>query len=562
MAMESTGVEAATSSVAISTAKDVQVSSVEETKTTVSTTASTTSTEEIQQAEEVVVEESSSSLTGEAEELESESSTTLSSTPPKASNSKKWYLPKVPSLLKKASFASAENGSAPPPPPPPEPVGEDEELPHSDGELRSLTEQPPERPTVAARLRGISIDQARSLVGKIGFRSQSSMSSTTTESPRNSIDGAPAQTQRRSILGGFSGSATTNVPSPRSDPNLKARRGACVATKFGTGTVLDIRLDDGFYIVQLVPKSVAFLREEMIYREIKAIVGERVKTRWGLATVEQYYADEDMYNIALDWRWDDDHVWRMKATTKKFEKINRSMSIVQNTKNKIFTGVSTIRESASYGYANVAAKINTTASTYKPAPRSQSVHSPTPPLTQLVPKLKATHSGPLGKALTPYGLCTVLTVRPDQFFVVETKCGATGYLHADSVKLLHRRTNFAVGERVKTPYGLGEVVVYRDEDEVYEVKLETLAEGSAMPPMLYISDLSAETMMLPASANGANYARLSSIFTMTRNSMYSASATVKASASGGLTTLSNVKSKVSTMAAAKMTYVQYPLGFD
>ncbi|KAJ0405428.1 hypothetical protein P43SY_005047 [Pythium insidiosum] len=446
------------------------------------------------------------------------------------------YLPKVPTYLLqkkdgKDAGSSSRRSSGCDAPHDSEPVDELGEMPTL--AKSASTASTSSSTSAVSRLRGLSLDQnafANSLARKFsGFRQSSTASDS---SPRVSIDGS-----RRSLTG--------QSLSPNQDPNAKARRGACVATSFGTGIVLDIRPDDGFYVVELVPKSVAYLREENIIREIKAVVGERVKTRWGLATVEQYYVDEDMYSIALDWRWDDDHVWRMKATTKKFEKINRGSSIVQHTKNRIFEGYSTIRESASFGYANVAAKINTTASTYK---------------SRAGPGEDSGHQQHLGKVMTPYGVCSVVEVRADQFFVVRTKCGATAYLNADSVKMLHRRTHFAAGDRVKTPYGVGEVVEYRDEDEMYEVKLEVTTSLGASPPTLFISDVHAETMMAPANA-GQNYnARLSSIFNMTRNSMVSASATVKASASGGLNTLSNVKAKVSTMAAIKMTKVKFQKG--
>lgn len=165
----------------------------------------------------------------------------------------------------------------------------------------------------------------------------------------------------------------------------------------------------------------------------------------------------------------------------------------------------------------------------------------------------------LGKALTPFGIGTILEVRPDKFFVVKTPCGATGYLHADSVKLLQRRTHFAPGDRVKTPYGLGEIYNFREEDETYEIKLELPFSSTSTAPTLYISDAHAETQLSFAANSGGQNNRLSSIFTLTRNSVYtagatvySAGATVKASATGGLTTLSTVKAKVSTMAAVKL----------
>lgn len=154
-------------------------------------------------------------------------------------------------------------------------------------------------------------------------------------------------------------------------------------------------------------------------------------------------------------------------------------------------------------------------------------------------------------------------MRPDQFFVVQTKCGATAYLHADSVKLLQRRTHFAAGDRVKTIFGRGEIVDYREQDEIYEIKLD--ANDASTPATLFMSDHHAETMLSYGSSSYNN--RLSSIFTLTRNSVYSASATVKASATGGLTNvrasatggLTTVKAKMSTMAAYKTMYVSSSL---
>lgn len=174
------------------------------------------------------------------------------------------------------------------------------------------------------------------------------------------------------------------------------------------------------------------------------------------------------------------------------------------------------------------------------------------------PSHRRTASQPsLGKALTPFGVCSVLEIRADKVFVLLTPSGATAFLHADSVKLQQqRRTHFAVGDRVKTPYGLGEVVSFRDVDETYEVKLELPTPSSALAPTLYISDAHAETLLAFASSSGTPNNRLSSILTLTRNSMVSAGATVKASATGGLTTLSTVKAKVSTMAAVKLACVQ------
>ncbi|RLN37673.1 hypothetical protein BBJ28_00001933 [Nothophytophthora sp. Chile5] len=417
-----------------------------------------------------------------------------------------------------------------------EPVPDNQEL-HD--ELGELPDFPSERrshdgvmpaPSAAAvaaaalRRRGMSIEQtATSLYRKMSVRQNS----------------APESQEATAATTSLTGSTDGDSPSPRSDPALKARRGQCVATAFGTGTVLDVRLEDGFYVVQLVPKSVAYLREDAIIREIKSVVGERVKTRWGLATVEQYYVDEDMYSIALDWRWDDEHVWRMKATTKKFEKLHPRGTLIQSTKNRLFEGYSSLRGSTSVGYANVVAKLNTSKSSFATAGKPQ----------------ETTQQTPLGKALTPFGVCVVLEMRAsDQFFVLQTPCGATAYLNADSVRMLRRRTHFADGERVKTPYGLGHVLRFRDADEMYEVQLDA-PEIAAQAPMLFLSDLHAETALThaPATSGRDASARLSTIFSLTRTSVFNASESVRASAASNLPTLSSVKAKVSTMATIKMT---------
>ncbi|KAG7400376.1 hypothetical protein PHYBOEH_005964 [Phytophthora boehmeriae] len=402
------------------------------------------------------------------------------------------------------------------------------ELPDFPGERRShdgVVPAPSAASAAAAALRrrGMSIEQtAKSLYGRMSVRQNSAPE--------------PSNTNKTSLTD----SPSSSTPSPRSDPTLKARRGQCVATTFGTGTVLDVRLEDGFYVVQLVPNSIAYLREETIIREIKSVVGERVKTRWGMATVEQYYVEDDMYNIALDWRWDDEHVWRMKATTKKFEKLHPRGTLIQNTKNLFFEGYSSLRTS-------VGSKLNTN--------KSFTVNTK-PDEVQ----------ADLGKAHTPFGVCTVLEVREvDKFFVVKTPCGATAYLNADSVRFLHRRTHFDEGDRVKTLYGLGHIVQFREEDEMYEVELDVTSPDD-QAPRLFISDLNAETMLSTAPAAPMN-TRLSSILNMTRTSMMNASETMRrASVSGNLPalpgnlpnlpaslpTLSSVKARVSTMATIKM----------
>ncbi|KAL3656320.1 hypothetical protein V7S43_018812 [Phytophthora oleae] len=401
------------------------------------------------------------------------------------------------------------------------------DLPDFPGERRSHdgVVPAPSAASVAAaaiRRRGMSIEQtATSLYRRMSVRQNSAPE--------------PVDATKTSLTG-----STGSSPSPQSEVVFTVKRGMCVATTFGTGHVLEVRNDDGFVVVQLMPKSIAYLREDTIIREIKSVVGERVKTRWGMATVEQYYVEEDMYSIALDWRWDDEHVWRMKATTKKFEKIYPRGTLIQNTKNRLFEGYSSLRESVGYKLNTKSVVVNT--------------------------KHDAVEQADLGKAQTPFGVCTVLEVRADKFFVVKTSCGAIAYLNADSVRMLGRRTHFENGDRVDTPYGPGHIVHFREEDETYAVELEASSLAGPLP-LLFINDVQAETLLTHAPA--AVNTRLSSILNITRTSMMNAgermrSASVAAgnlptlpanlpTLPGGLPTLSSVKARVSTMATIKMT---------
>lgn len=131
------------------------------------------------------------------------------------------------------------------------------ELPDFPGERRSHDGVVP-APSAAAvaaaaiRRRGMSIEAtATSLYRRMSVRQNSAPE--------------PVETNKTSLTG-----STGSSPSPRSDSGFQARRGMCVATTFGTGTVLDVRHEDGFVVVQLVPKNLAYLREETIIRRLRA----------------------------------------------------------------------------------------------------------------------------------------------------------------------------------------------------------------------------------------------------------------------------------------------------
>ena len=60
--------------------------------------------------------------------------------------------------------------------------------------------------------------------------------------------------------------------------------GTYVATKYGTAIVLQFRDEDDMYVVRMVYNAVAYFHADSIVREIKCMVGDRVKTKWGLSS--------------------------------------------------------------------------------------------------------------------------------------------------------------------------------------------------------------------------------------------------------------------------------------
>ncbi|KAL0591781.1 hypothetical protein ABG067_000924 [Albugo candida] len=329
----------------------------------------------------------------------------------------------------------------------------------------------------------------------------------------------------------------------------KFRSGTCVATVFGTGTISKYRPRDDVYLVSMSPSVTAYIQANQIVREIKAAVGERVRTRWGPATIDRYYVAEDMYGITLDWRWDNEHIWRMKATTKKFEKIptsalGQTFQMMQSTKEYLVNGYSSIRE------GSYASKM------YTKAKMGQSC---TPRTTQCDQSDTTKPTQSIKKAMTSFGGATIAGFRPhDSIFIANLPCGAVAYIHANMVTLHPRRSYFEEGERVQTPFGMGRIVRFQEHDYTYQVLLDQSCH------IMYVSDYQAEStftsvpdfdvrestssQLIHSARNSFAVGRLSSILSITRHSVISASATVKASTSERLPSFSTVKARVSAAA--------------
>ncbi|KDO22451.1 hypothetical protein SPRG_12732 [Saprolegnia parasitica CBS 223.65] len=238
--------------------------------------------------------------------------------------------------------------------------------------------------------------------------------------------------------------------------------GTVVATKYGTALILEYRPDDRMYVVKTFWHATAYFNAETVVREVKCMIGDRVKTRWGLATVESYYLDDDMYGIALDWRWDDDHVWRMKATTKMFTPIGKTKSRAQLTKelmqktaavgySSLRTSTSTLRSSTSSSYNSLVTRMSYSMSATTSSPKPQD-------------------DGPKHAVWTPFGEGRVLGIRAsDGMAKVQLRSGPTAFLLATSLEPL----GFGTTDHVATIFGDGYISDYRHTDTTYTVVLAT-----------------------------------------------------------------------------------------
>ncbi|CAK4644813.1 hypothetical protein LEN26_017746 [Aphanomyces euteiches] len=239
--------------------------------------------------------------------------------------------------------------------------------------------------------------------------------------------------------------------------------GTYVATKYGTAIVLQFRDEDDMYVVRMVYNAVAYFHADSIVREIKCMVGDRVKTKWGMATIEHYYVDEDKYSVALDWRWDDDHVWRMKASTKMFDiptpanaTLKSRAQAARSLMSKTFEeGVSSLRMSLP----------STSAYTITSLIRLSS--APTPATTPAVVM-------PLKLSFTPvwsdlFGEGRMESIRKsDQIATIRFSKphSCLAFMHVSSF----RELEVGSGDAIATPFGDGHVVAYHRRG-VYEIQL-------------------------------------------------------------------------------------------
>nr|CCA23222.1 conserved hypothetical protein [Albugo laibachii Nc14] len=309
-------------------------------------------------------------------------------------------------------------------------------------------------------------------------------------------------------------------------------RKTCVMTTFGTGTIQDHLSNENVYVIQLVPSGTAYLQPGHIIREIKAIIGERVRTRWGCALIEHYYVEGDMYGLAFDWRWDNEHVWKMKASRNKFEKIpitaiGQTVQLMQHTKNHLFNGVTSIRESS---YAN---KMYSKAKAKKKKMKCDST---------LAGDDSGAPNSVLGLkdcvAVTAFGLATVREVCDwNKIFVLEYSQNVTGYFQADTVEL-QRHEFLQSRNSIREQSDKGRI------DNKHSIGLTNRNLLNVNTDHLESTSIVKAAMPKQENDLMSRQRRLSSFITRTKQSMILASASARASATGHMTNIAQNMSAV------------------
>ncbi|KAF0719593.1 Aste57867_922 [Aphanomyces stellatus] len=240
--------------------------------------------------------------------------------------------------------------------------------------------------------------------------------------------------------------------------NQKYQEGCYVATKYGTAIVLQFRDEDDMYVLRMVYNAVAYFHTDSVVREIKCMVGDRwlidVVVGVGMATVEHYYVDQDKYSIALDWRWDDDHVWRMKATTKMFDIPTPATATL---KSRAAAARDVVSKTIGDGYSSF---------------RMSSVAAWRPSTTSYTSLIRMTSSGvkpPTPIWSTLFGEGRLLSVRAADHIATVTFVGMHG-----AVAYLERSAYidlaFGTGDAIVTIYGAGRVVAIRG-GTTFEIQL-------------------------------------------------------------------------------------------
>lgn len=154
----------------------------------------------------------------------------------------------------------------------------------------------------------------------------------------------------------------------------------------------------------------------------------------------------------------------------------------------------------------------------------------------------------LTQIFTVFGEATLLEVRSDGVHVAKTIQGEVLFVQPSEVVLQQKTSAITAADRLDTPFGKAIVLRQRPTDGVYEIELPWKL-NSGQPAMMYMPPERAEEYA--SSSDG----RISSILKFTKRSIQSGGSSMKASATGGLST---VKNKFASLAGSPR--LQFTLG--
>ncbi|KAF1333628.1 hypothetical protein FI667_g2469, partial [Globisporangium splendens] len=248
--------------------------------------------------------------------------------------------------------------------------------------------------------------------------------------------------------------------------------GTIVSTKFGLGTVKEVR-DDGITAVQLQSRSPMMLYtsgEDDEYYSVPALVGDWVQTPAGEGYVLGYDSCDQMYAIRIG----DEVAYECRIRQSDVQKY------VRPRRNSMGSAPSSVLQK---GLSSALKTIVSTSSGI-----SQSTYT--------FVSNKYYHGQ---FVITTYGPGCITALDPVQKTVqVQLTCGATAYLNADMIKYYPKAL---VGMEVTTKFGQGRVEALRPEDAIYTVRLHEVKIGESDVVYVHESDLTRTRRLTTAVEN-------------------------------------------------------------
>lgn len=237
--------------------------------------------------------------------------------------------------------------------------------------------------------------------------------------------------------------------------------GTIVSTKFGLGTVVDVREQDNITAVQLQshpPMMLYTAGHDDEYYSVPALVGDWVQTPAGEGCVLAYDALDQMYAIRIG--GEVEYECRVRqADVQRYVRPRRN-SIGSASSSVIQKGISTALKTI------VSTSSGISASTY-----------------QFVSN-KYYHGQCVITAFGP-GYITALDAA-QKTVQVQLTWGATAFLNADMIKFYPKAL---VGMDVSTKFGSGRVEALRPEDAIYTVRLHDAPDGESDIVYVHESDV-------------------------------------------------------------------------